>query len=146
MENLFIESEETVYIEIVGDPICDLYDDDGWIQYDVNEFYGQVNDKLSDEVTRQNTFLLVDGINLKQGNSRFGSCGASWAFVKGDPVQAFTHHRDKEEHMDISFMIITLFTAQVDFDEICHHCLLVWQEYCHWMLRNRRNKLIEDHG
>uniref|UniRef100_A0A0D3E7Q2 DUF659 domain-containing protein n=2 Tax=Brassica oleracea var. oleracea TaxID=109376 RepID=A0A0D3E7Q2_BRAOL len=96
MENLFCQSEEIVYIDIVSDPIFYLYDDDGWIQYDDNEFYGQVVDKLSDEVTRHNIFLLVGGSNLRQGYSRFGSCGASWAFVKSDPVRAFTHHRSEE--------------------------------------------------
>ena len=85
MENLLCQSEEIVYIDIVGDPIFDLYDDDSWIQYDNNEFYGQVVDKLSDEVTRHNIFLLVDGSNLKQSYSRLGSCGASWAFDKSDP-------------------------------------------------------------
>ncbi|KAF2531119.1 hypothetical protein F2Q70_00030711 [Brassica cretica] len=106
MANLFLQNEEIVYIDIVGDPIFDLYDDDGWIQYDDSEFYCQEVDKLSDEVIRQNVFFLMDGSNLKQGKSRFGSCGASWAFVKDDPIGAFTHHRSEEMESLTSILII----------------------------------------
>ncbi|KAF3485281.1 hypothetical protein F2Q69_00054181 [Brassica cretica] len=59
MANLFLQNEEIVYIDIVGNPIFDLYDDDGWIQYDDSEFYCQEVDKLSDEVIRQNVFFLI---------------------------------------------------------------------------------------
>ena len=38
MENLFVESEELVYIDIVGDPIFDVYDDDDCVQYKYPEF------------------------------------------------------------------------------------------------------------
>ena len=38
MENLFVESEELVYIDIVGDPIFDVYDDDDCVQYKYTEF------------------------------------------------------------------------------------------------------------
>ncbi|KAG5398703.1 hypothetical protein IGI04_020517 [Brassica rapa subsp. trilocularis] len=59
MANLFLPSEEIVYIDFVGDPIFDLYDDYSWIQYDNNEFYGQELDKLGDEVTHWNILFLV---------------------------------------------------------------------------------------
>ncbi|KAL0900335.1 hypothetical protein Bca101_084296 [Brassica carinata] len=155
MANLFLQSEEIVYINIVGDPIFDIYDDDGWIQYDYNEIYGQEVDKLSDEVIRQNIFFLMDGSNLKQDNSRFGSCGANWAFVrgdpirafvKGDPVRAFTHHRNKEEHVDC---IKTLDTKQQNtwWHEEFHHGLVRnRKEVCHWMVWKKRKKLIGDYG
>ncbi|KAL0756310.1 hypothetical protein Bca101_093978 [Brassica carinata] len=38
MENLFVESEEIVYIDIVSDPIFNVYDDDDWVQYKYIEF------------------------------------------------------------------------------------------------------------
>ncbi|KAF3489655.1 hypothetical protein F2Q69_00056397 [Brassica cretica] len=38
MENLFVKSEELVYIDIVGDPIFDVYDDDDCVQYKYTEF------------------------------------------------------------------------------------------------------------
>ena len=37
MKNLFAKSEFIVYKEIAGGPIFDLYDDDGWIQYNDNK-------------------------------------------------------------------------------------------------------------
>ena len=37
MANLFVESEETVYIKIVGDPIFYVYDDEGRIRDIDNE-------------------------------------------------------------------------------------------------------------
>ncbi|KAF3496500.1 hypothetical protein DY000_02056475 [Brassica cretica] len=38
MENLFVDSEEIVYIDIVSDPIFNVYDDDDWVQYKYIEF------------------------------------------------------------------------------------------------------------
>ncbi|KAF2573587.1 hypothetical protein F2Q70_00001046 [Brassica cretica] len=144
MANLFAESEEIVFRKIRGDPIFDLYGDEGRIRDEGNDVEVKDVGSWRDEVLPQK--ILVEVNNLELDNPRFDDYGANWAFTEDGPTSAFTYHRNKEEHMDISFMMITLFTVQVEVDEICQHCLLDWQEYCHWMLRKRRNKLIEDHG
>ena len=144
MANLFVESEEIVFREIRGGPIFDLYDDEGRIRDEDNDVEVKDVGSWRDEVLPQK--ILVEVNNLELNNPRFDDYGANWALTEDGPTSAFTYHRNKEEHMDISFMMITLFTVQIEVDEICQHCLLVWQEYCHWMLRKRRNKLIEDHG
>ncbi|KAF3564980.1 hypothetical protein DY000_02014205 [Brassica cretica] len=93
MKNLFAKSEVIVYKEIAGGPIFDLYDDDGWIQYNDNKFDGHEVDNLGDEVSLEKIrFLLVEGNNLEKGNSRSNDCGTSWALKKTGPIRASTHN------------------------------------------------------
>ncbi|KAJ4872825.1 Uncharacterized protein Rs2_45505 [Raphanus sativus] len=133
MANLFVDSEIIVYKTIIGSPIFDLYDDDGWIQYDDKELRGQEVDKLSEEVTRQNIFILVDGSNLKQGNSRFGSSGANWAFVKGDPIRAF--NRSEEMESLTSMLIILLKVEQ--------NIIFLFGKYYQWKKKKKKRNEIK---
>uniref|UniRef100_A0A0D3E8E5 Uncharacterized protein n=1 Tax=Brassica oleracea var. oleracea TaxID=109376 RepID=A0A0D3E8E5_BRAOL len=103
-------SEVIVYKEIAGGPIFDLYDDDGWIQYNDNKFDGHEVDNLGDEVSLEKIrFLLVEGNSLEIGNSRSNDCGTSWALKKTGPIRAFTHNRN-DEHMDIPSSTLMLIT------------------------------------
>ncbi|WZY80377.1 hypothetical protein YC2023_026761 [Brassica napus] len=99
MENLFVDREVIVYKEIVGDPIFDVYDDEGWIQYSDNKLDRCEVNSLGDDVTLEEIgFLLVYGSILELSNSRSNDLGANWALLNIGPIKAFTCNRN-EEHM-----------------------------------------------
>ncbi|KAF2615725.1 hypothetical protein F2Q70_00008891 [Brassica cretica] len=56
MANLFVESEETVYIKIFGDPIFDVYDDEGRIRDRDNELCDKM-DNRRDELSLQDNWI-----------------------------------------------------------------------------------------
>ncbi|KAL0690192.1 hypothetical protein Bca4012_089870 [Brassica carinata] len=111
MANFFVESEVIVYKEIVGDPVYDIYDDEGRIQDESNDVEVKDVGSWREEVVLQKILLEV---NLELHNSRFGNHGASWAFVKTDPIKATTHHRNKE-HMYFNLRLITLFKVEQNY-------------------------------
>ncbi|KAF3531844.1 hypothetical protein DY000_02041722 [Brassica cretica] len=86
---------------MVGDPVYDIYDDEGRIQDESNDVEVKDVGSWREEVLLQK--ILVE-VNLELHNSRFGNHGASWAFVKTDPIKATTHHRNKEHmYFNLSF-------------------------------------------
>ncbi|KAG5385636.1 hypothetical protein IGI04_037106 [Brassica rapa subsp. trilocularis] len=100
MANLFVEIEIIVYKEIVGDPVFGIYDDEGQIQDEGNDF--AVKDILME-------------VNLELHNSRVGNHGASWAFVKTGPIKATRWGINwrppgfKEEHMYFNIRLLALY-------------------------------------
>ncbi|KAF2612614.1 hypothetical protein F2Q70_00009999 [Brassica cretica] len=82
----------------------------GKIQDEGNEFEVKGIDNWRGDLLLQK--ILVKG----NYTTHVLNYGTNWASTKGGPTCAFTHHRDKEDRMDISFMMIMLFTAQVDVD------------------------------
>ncbi|KAF2539923.1 hypothetical protein F2Q68_00019284 [Brassica cretica] len=74
MANLFAESEEIVFRKIRGDPIFDLYGDEGRIRDEGNDVEVKDVGSWRDEVLPQK--ILVEVNNLELDNPRFDDYGA----------------------------------------------------------------------
>ena len=68
MKTLFVEKEVVFYIEIIGDPIFDVYEDEGKIQDEGNEFEVKGVDNWRGDLLLQK--ILVKGNYLELHNSR----------------------------------------------------------------------------
>ncbi|KAF2535296.1 hypothetical protein F2Q70_00005954 [Brassica cretica] len=101
MENLFVESEEIVYIEIIGDPVYDIYYDDN-INF--------INDQLSRDVAVNQSQSMI---SREEVHVCSHSKPIEGVFVRSMEISgALSLYHN--EYMKIKFQILVMSFAMVD--------------------------------
>ena len=118
MESLFVESEQIVFREIHGDPIFDVYDDEGWIQVEENDLDDQELNNLYNEVLlRTIGFLLMDGTRLGLRNSICEDYCANWAFGNNSPILTRQCNKEHKDFKSFSLIKHGMFLRSVGIHE-----------------------------
>ena len=118
MESLFVESEQIVFREIHGDPIFDVYDDEGWIQVEHNDLDDQELNNLYNEVLLQTIgFLLMDGSRLGLRNSICEDYCANWAFGNNSPILTCRYNKEHEDFKSFNLIKHGMFLRNVEIHE-----------------------------
>ncbi|KAF3505312.1 hypothetical protein F2Q69_00045785 [Brassica cretica] len=118
MESLFVESEQIVFREIHGDPIFDVYDDEGWIQVEENDLDDQELNNLYNEVLLQTIgFLLMDGTRLGLRNSICEDYCANWAFGNNSPILTRRYNKEHKDFKSFNLIKHGMFLRSVEIHE-----------------------------
>ena len=134
MANLFVESEETVYIKIVGDPIFDVYDDEGRIRDGDNELCDRMDNRRDELSLQDNCFGLVECSNLK--NQTF-----FWAYTKRSTIEIMFCYLVENKVSSSRFFMIHMVHphAKVNIDEVFHY-YFAREEFYYWKKVERKEK------